>query len=97
MLPWDLLREQFPGFQRPHNPMFWYNQRPVLVGERLFVVPVDSAYIFFVDRRTGKPIRWQPAPMVHPVSARMTSALDNETYTRRVEELKNRFDFEIVN
>ena len=22
MLPWDLLREQFPGFQRPHNPMF---------------------------------------------------------------------------
>jgi len=48
------------------------------------------------DRRTGEPIRWQPAAMVHPVSVRLTAALDNETYKRKVEELKNRNDFELV-
>lgn len=42
---------------RPHNPMFWYNQRPLLVGERLFLLPVDSNMIFCLDRRTGK-VNW---------------------------------------
>lgn len=41
-------------FFRPHNPMFWYNQRPLLIGERLFLVPVDSNMIMCLDRRTGK-------------------------------------------
>ncbi|MCE9529879.1 MAG: PQQ-binding-like beta-propeller repeat protein [Planctomycetes bacterium] len=42
---------------RPHNPMLWYNQRPMLDGERLFVLPVDSNSIYCVDRRTGK-VNW---------------------------------------
>ncbi len=42
---------------RPHDPMFWFNQRPLLVGERLFMLPVDSNMMFCVDRRTGK-VNW---------------------------------------
>jgi outer membrane protein assembly factor BamB/tetratricopeptide (TPR) repeat protein len=38
---------------RQHMPMFWYNQRPLLVGERLYVPAVDSPYLFCIDRRTG--------------------------------------------
>ena len=41
----------------PHDPMFWYNQRPLLIGERLYVLPVDCAYILCMDRRTGK-VQW---------------------------------------
>ena len=41
-------------YARPHTPMFWFNQRPLLVGEKLFLVPVDSNMIFCVDRRNGK-------------------------------------------
>ncbi|MCG3178149.1 MAG: Outer membrane protein assembly factor BamB [Phycisphaerae bacterium] len=37
----------------PHNPMFWYNQRPLLVDEDLYILPVDSPYMFSMDRRTG--------------------------------------------
>ena len=42
---------------RPHRPMFWYNQRPLLLGEKLFVLPVDSRFMFSIDRRTGQ-VRW---------------------------------------
>jgi outer membrane protein assembly factor BamB len=38
---------------RPHYPMFWYNQRPLLSGEHLHIAPVDSPYLFSMDRRTG--------------------------------------------
>jgi outer membrane protein assembly factor BamB len=41
----------------PHQPMFWYNQRPLLIGERLYVLPVDGHYLMCIDRRTGK-VRW---------------------------------------
>ncbi|QDU96146.1 outer membrane protein assembly factor BamB family protein [Lignipirellula cremea] len=38
----------------PHQPMFWYNQRPLMVGERLFLTPVDTNSLYCIDRRTGK-------------------------------------------
>jgi outer membrane protein assembly factor BamB/tetratricopeptide (TPR) repeat protein len=38
----------------PHDPMFWFNQRPLLVGDALYVLPVDSPYLYRIDRRTGK-------------------------------------------
>jgi outer membrane protein assembly factor BamB len=41
-------------FFRPHSPMFWYNQRPLLIGERLLVPAVDSNMLFCLDRRTGR-------------------------------------------
>lgn len=44
-------------FFRPHRPMLWYNQRPFLEGEQLFVLPVDSNMIFALDRRTGR-VNW---------------------------------------
>jgi len=47
-----------------HEPSFWLNQRPLLVGERLYVLPVDSPLMLCLDRRTGR-IIWslpkQPA------------------------------------
>jgi outer membrane protein assembly factor BamB len=44
----------------PHDPMFWYNQRPMLDGERLFVLPVDTNTMLCVDRRSGK-VNWSRA------------------------------------
>ena len=45
---------------RPQNPMLWYNQRPLMVGERLYTTPVDTNSIYCIDRRTGKTI-WTQA------------------------------------
>ncbi|MFT5523773.1 MAG: outer membrane protein assembly factor BamB, partial [Pirellulaceae bacterium] len=45
---------------RPPDPMLWYNQRPLMDGERLFTTPVDSNSIYCIDRRTGKVI-WTKA------------------------------------
>ena len=39
---------------RPHDPMFWLNQRPLLIGETLFAQPVDSPFMLAIDRRTGR-------------------------------------------
>jgi outer membrane protein assembly factor BamB/tetratricopeptide (TPR) repeat protein len=38
----------------PHQPMFWFNQPPLLIGERLYVLPIDGSYLMCIDRRTGK-------------------------------------------
>jgi len=35
----------------------WYNQRPLMLGDRLYVLPVDADYILCVDRTTGR-ILW---------------------------------------
>jgi outer membrane protein assembly factor BamB len=45
------------SYVRPHFPMFWLNQRPLLSGEQLYVLPVDSPYMFCIDRRSGA-VRW---------------------------------------
>jgi outer membrane protein assembly factor BamB/tetratricopeptide (TPR) repeat protein len=37
-----------------HEPAFWFNQRPLVVGDRLFVLPVNSKMMHCLDRRTGK-------------------------------------------
>ncbi|MHC4916269.1 MAG: PA14 domain-containing protein, partial [Planctomycetota bacterium] len=47
---------------RPHRPMFWLNQRPLLVGEQLYVTPVDTRYMFCLDRRTGR-VCWNRVKM----------------------------------
>ncbi len=41
----------------PHNPAFWFNQRPLLYGEKLIIAPVDTMYMFCIDRQTGM-IEW---------------------------------------
>jgi acetoin utilization deacetylase AcuC-like enzyme len=43
-----------------------------------------------VDPRTGEPIRWRPARMVIPVSARLRARLASPTYTRTVEAAARR-------
>jgi outer membrane protein assembly factor BamB/tetratricopeptide (TPR) repeat protein len=45
---------------RPHSPMFWYNQRPLIVGERLYVLPVDTPFVMCMDRRSGKVLWSKP-------------------------------------
>jgi len=40
-----------------HNPMFWFHPRPLLVGSRLFMMPVDTRMMFCMDRKTGK-VNW---------------------------------------
>ncbi|MCX7806314.1 MAG: PQQ-binding-like beta-propeller repeat protein, partial [Planctomycetota bacterium] len=37
----------------PH-PMIWYAQRPLLIGEKLYVLPIDSPFMFCINRRDGK-------------------------------------------
>lgn len=38
----------------------YFNQRPLLIGERLYVLPVDSELMLCLDRRTGKVIWSRP-------------------------------------
>jgi outer membrane protein assembly factor BamB/tetratricopeptide (TPR) repeat protein len=42
---------------QPHSPMFWLNQRPLVIGEQLYVMPVNSPFMLCLDRKTGK-INW---------------------------------------
>lgn len=44
----------------PHDPMFWFGQRPLVVGDRLFVAPVDSKFFLCLDRRSGKVLWSRP-------------------------------------
>jgi len=41
----------------PHTPSFWLNQRPLVIGEQLLVLPINSPYMLCLDRKTGK-INW---------------------------------------
>jgi outer membrane protein assembly factor BamB/tetratricopeptide (TPR) repeat protein len=41
----------------PHNPSFWLNQRPLVVGEQVFILPVNSPFMMCLDRKTGK-LNW---------------------------------------
>lgn len=36
------------------EPSFWLNQRPLVVGEQLFILPIDSPFMLCLDRKTGK-------------------------------------------
>ncbi|MDD4891783.1 MAG: PQQ-binding-like beta-propeller repeat protein, partial [Phycisphaerae bacterium] len=40
-----------------HEPSFWFNQRPLLVGERLLMLPVDTPLMLCLDRQTGR-VNW---------------------------------------
>ena len=42
---------------QPHAPMFWLNQRPLVVAENLYVLPVNSPFMLCIDRKTGK-VNW---------------------------------------
>ncbi len=44
-------------FYTPHTPMFWYNQRPLVLGQRLYFTPVDTNLLLCLDRRTGR-VEW---------------------------------------
>ncbi len=48
------------GSLRPPDPMLWLNQRPLLVDDRLYVTPVDTNFIFCMERNTGKVIWCRP-------------------------------------
>lgn len=39
------------------EPSFWFNQRPLVVGESVYILPVDSPFLLCLDRRTGK-VKW---------------------------------------
>jgi outer membrane protein assembly factor BamB/tetratricopeptide (TPR) repeat protein len=52
------------------QPMFWFNQRPLLIGDALYVVPVDASDLYRLDRATGKVV-WR-ATKGQGVDARRT-------------------------
>jgi outer membrane protein assembly factor BamB/tetratricopeptide (TPR) repeat protein len=43
-------------YENYYHPVPWLNQRPLLIGDQLYVVPVDSTLLLCLDRRTGKVI-----------------------------------------
>jgi len=49
-------RNSVPLMQ-PHTPMFWLNQRPLIVGEHLYVMPINSPFMLCIDRGSGK-VKW---------------------------------------
>lgn len=44
-------------YVQPHSPSFWFNQRPLVVGEHLYVLNVNSPFMLCLDRKTGK-VNW---------------------------------------
>ncbi len=40
-----------------NTPLLWYNQRALLVENRLYVMPVDTRFAFCIDRRDGT-VQW---------------------------------------
>lgn len=48
-----------------------------------------------VDRRTGEPAAYEPAPMVLPLSPELQAALDSEGYARAMDEAADAFQFEL--
>ena len=49
----DLTRQ----FGNTYEPSLFFNQRPLVVGEQLFILPVNSAMMLALDRKTGK-VNW---------------------------------------
>ena len=45
------------GRTHPAGNGLWLNQQPLIVGDDLYVLPVDSEYMLKIDRRTGK-VHW---------------------------------------
>ncbi len=56
----EFSRTYTDGSWRPHRPMFWFNQRPLLVGDRLYVQPVDTKLLLCIDRASGKVLWSRP-------------------------------------
>jgi outer membrane protein assembly factor BamB len=62
----DATRDFYTGTYGPEyrsrqwnrTPSLWYHQRPLIVGEHLYVLPVDAPMMLCIDRNTGK-VRWQ--------------------------------------
>jgi outer membrane protein assembly factor BamB len=50
-------RHHYKYLDRPKAPMLWYNQRPLVHGEQLYVLPVDTPFFFCLHRRDGR-VRW---------------------------------------
>jgi len=46
-----------------------------------------------IDRTTGKPVAWHPAPMILPVSERLRARVDDQDFRARCEAARERFDF----
>ncbi len=46
--------------QRAEEPMMWFNQQALLIGEKLYSAPVDTKFMFCLDRRSGKVIWAKP-------------------------------------
>jgi hypothetical protein len=47
-----------------------------------------------IDRRTGEPVEYQPAPMVLPLSPELQAALDSEGYTQAMDAAADELQFE---
>ncbi len=45
---------------RPPSCGLWFNQRPLLIGDRLYILPVNSRLMFCIDRRDGKVLWSKP-------------------------------------
>jgi len=49
-----------------------------------------------IDRATGEPVAWKPAPMVLPVSERLRERLADRDFQARREAARERFDFRLA-
>jgi outer membrane protein assembly factor BamB len=47
-------RGAYPLIPGRRGTRLWFNQRPLVVGERLYVLPVDGPFLYCIDRRSGR-------------------------------------------
>jgi len=63
-IKWLMRYPYYPGahdltrqFGNTYEPSLFYNQRPLVVGEQLFVLPINCPWLICLDRKTGK-VNW---------------------------------------
>jgi outer membrane protein assembly factor BamB/tetratricopeptide (TPR) repeat protein len=63
-IKWLMRYPYYPGahdltrtFGNTYEPSLFYNQRPLVVGEQIFVLPVNCPWLICLDRKTGK-VNW---------------------------------------
>ncbi len=52
---------RYPGSKSPgaasRTPALWYPQRPLMIGENLYMLPVDTGFMLCMERHSGK-VKW---------------------------------------
>jgi acetoin utilization deacetylase AcuC-like enzyme len=89
------LSRRYARFLHPEHEASYRALEAVLAGTRLHDASSALGDGRIVNGRDGAPVRWEPYPLVIPVSPRLREHVSDEAYERRVEEALVALDLRI--